>query len=43
MKPAAATAMRVAPLRRALDVATVRPLAVVVVIVWTSGYRVDGW
>jgi len=33
----------IAPLRIAPDVTTVRPVAVVVVTVWTSGHRVDGW
>src|SRR5919197_5654285 len=40
MKPAAATAMRVAPLRIAPDVARGRPVAVVVVIVCPLD---DGW
>src|SRR5215204_4088021 len=40
MKPAAATAMSVAPLRIAADVATGRPVAVVVVIVCPID---DGW
>jgi hypothetical protein len=35
--------MIVAPLRTAPEVATVRPVAVVVVIVWTSFDRMDGW
>src|SRR5215211_131363 len=40
MKPAAATAMSVAPLRIAPEVATVRPVAVVVVIVCPLSDRV---
>ena len=36
MKPAAATAMMVAPVRMAAGRGTGRPVAVVAVIVWTS-------
>src|SRR5262245_2653968 len=41
MKPAAATAISVAPLRTAPEVAAWCPVAVVVVIVWTSFDRVE--